>query len=102
MKDSLIEATEQVLPVDRRRGNQPWMTEAILLLMDERRQQKGRGNLERYKELDDEVKRRCWERKEQWLNQRCEEVEQLEKIDTHLMPKKIKEMTGIRKLPGVA
>ena len=97
MKDSLIEATEQVLPVDRRRGNQPWMTEAILLLMDERRQQKGRGNLERYKELDDEVKRRCWERKEQWLNQRCEEVEQLEKIDTHLMHKKIKEMTGIRK-----
>lgn len=42
------------------------------------------------------VQQKCRERKEKWLNQQREEVEQLEHVNNRLMYKKIKEITGKR------
>ena len=44
--------------------------------MKERREKKG---TEEYKQMDKMIKRRCKERKEEWYNSLCKEVEDLEK-----------------------
>ena len=70
------------------------MTEEILDKMDERRRNKER-NPQRYEELDLEIRQECNAAKENWINDQCEEVEQLErdhKIES--MHKKIKEIIG--------
>ena len=58
----LIEATEQVLPVDSRRANQRWMTNVILVMMEERRLLKHNEGL--YRQKDDEIQRECHKAKE--------------------------------------
>ena len=88
MKTSMVEALEEIVPIRARQAIQPWMTEEILGMMDERQQQTKNGD--RYLQLDSEVKMRCKERKEEWLNQRCLEVERLEHTNTRVMHEKIK------------
>ena len=92
IKSSLMDAAEEILPVRPRRAIQPWMTNEILGMMDERQKLCKHGS--RYLELDREIKRKCNERKEEWMNQRCEEVEQLEHTNTRVMHERIREVTG--------
>lgn len=58
---------------------QQWMTDKILQLMDKRREQKAR-NIDRYKELNKEVRRACRRAKECWLAEKCSEIETLRLI----------------------
>ena len=58
----LIEATEQVVPVETRRANQRWMTNEILDMMEERRLIKHNEGLHRQK--DAEIQRECPKTKE--------------------------------------
>ena len=51
-------------------------------------------SIDRYKELDKLVKAMCKERKEEGLRERCQEMEQLERVDSRLMAEKIREITG--------
>lgn len=92
LQQVLLGAVEELVPCERRRAKQRWMTEEILNLMDERRSLK--GNPDRYRELDIEVKRRCKERKEEWLKERCDEVEQLERVNSKQMYEKVREISG--------
>ena len=47
--------------------------------------------------MDRSIKQMCKEKKEEWLGKMCEEVEQLEKVDSRLMAEKIREITGKRR-----
>jgi len=47
-----------------------------------------------YKELDRRIKQKCKERKEEWLRERCKEIEKLEKSESRLMVVKIRKLTG--------
>ena len=69
------------------------MTEEILDFMEQRRRMKSQS-IDRYKDLDRLVKTMCKERKEEWLRERCQEMEQLERVDSRLMAEKIREITG--------
>ena len=69
------------------------MNEEILNMMEERRELKSVSQ-ERYKEMDRRIKVACKIRKEEWLGEKCEEVEALERIDSRLMAEKIREITG--------
>ena len=81
--------------MSQRRARQRWMTDDILDLMEERRCLK--GDRERYDEINREVKRRCRERKEEWFNQQCEEVEQLDRMHMHQKKyERVKQITGIK------
>ena len=95
MKTSLVEAVEAIIPVTARQVMQPWMTDDILDLMGER--QKLRKNSERYLEMDREIKRKCNVRKEEWMNRKCQEVEQLEHTNSRVMHERIKIVTGDRR-----
>ena len=47
--------------------------------------------------MDRTIRRMCNERNAQWLGEKCEEVEQLENVDSRLMAEKIREITGKRR-----
>ena len=87
---------KEAVPKTRRRKRKPWMTEEILDLMDRRRQVKDRDE-EQYTVLNREIHRECNKRKEQWLDEQCEEVEKLSKRNHNAKYDKINELTHKRK-----
>ena len=53
----------------------------------------GKGT-DKYKEIDKEIRHMCKERKEAWWNEKCKEIEELErKHNTKEMHSKLKEMS---------
>ena len=91
LQDSLVGAANEVVPREPQGGRQPWMTEEILELMEERKKVKNvSGN--RYKELDRIIRIECKERREKWLQAKCNEVKQLERMDARLMAEEIREI----------
>ena len=66
------------------------MTQDILSLMDERR--KWKLNTVKYRELDKEIKKKCRERREEWILQKCNEIEDLDKTNSPRVYDKIKEL----------
>ena len=95
LQESLTEAAEELVPKEQQGRRQEWMTQDILDLMEERRVEKIKAT-NRYKELDRLIRRKCKERKEEWLHEKCDELEQLERVDARLMAEKIREVTGKR------
>ena len=94
MKTALLETQTEDIGFQTQMKKQPWMTEEILKIMEERREHKTK-NEHRYRELNRTIRRKCREAKEQWLAERCCEIEQLQqKYDIHNVHKKIKEVTG--------
>ena len=93
LQNSLLAAAEELIPQEPRIGRQQWITEEILQMMENRRRIKNTST-EAYKELDRQIKRKCLERKEEWLKSQCEEMERLERIDSRLTAEKIRELTG--------
>ena len=46
----------------------------------------------KYRELDKEIKKKCRERREEWILQKCDEIEDLEKTNSPRVYDKIKEL----------
>ena len=90
MKTALLETQTEDIGFQTQMKKQPWMTEEILKIMEERREHKTK-NEHRYRELNRTIRRKCREAKEQWLAERCCEIEQLQqKYDIHNIHKKLK------------
>ena len=71
-----------------------WMTDEILDRMEERRRNKER-NPQRYVELNIEIRQACNTAKENWINEQCKEVEEMEKNHrVESMHRKIREVIG--------
>ena len=64
----------------------------ILDLMEERI--KAKADIQKYIELDKQVKKRCNEAKEHWINTQCEEIEANNGVNSKTVHQKIKEVTG--------
>ncbi len=91
LRDAMVSTAEELILKKGKKSKNGWMTQDILNLMKERQKIKARNNQE-YKDLDKEIKKRCLEAKETWLNRQCEEIEK-EPTSAY---KKIKELTGNR------
>ena len=92
MRDILVETAENNLPKEKKRKRQKWMTEEILLMMEDRQKlsdRQGSG----YRELDKQIKKKCREAKENWLNDQCAEVEG-QFGSNHRLYRKINEISG--------
>lgn len=76
LSDAIDEGNQNVLPERRRRRKNKWITDEIFDLMDERRAAKGRNDNE-YRELNRQIKKKCIEAKEKWLDEQCKEIEDL-------------------------
>ena len=73
------------------------MTNDILEMMEERRKLKGQDET-RYEVLNKQVKKKCTEAKEAWLNEQCKEIEELSKRDSQKMYDRVKLLTGKKRL----
>ena len=97
IRDSMNAAAGEVLPKKRKEAKQAWMTEEILDKMKER---KPRTKIQRYKRLKQDIDTECTAAKENFWNQKCAEIENLEATQRHKeMHKKIKEITNERQKP---
>ena len=91
-----LQSANEILPKKKRQAKQPWMTDEILLIMEERRKLK-RGST-KYKELNVKIDNECRLAKEKWLNDKCEEIEELDKRHLTLqLHKETKNLCGIKK-----
>ena len=93
LQSSLVGVAEELIPREPQGRRQPWMTNDILELMEDRRKLKHRSD-NNYKELDRRIKRMCIDRKGEWLQAKCGELEVLERVDSRLLAEKIREITG--------
>ena len=71
---------------------QKWITDDILELMDRRRLAK--GDQQEYERLRKEVRRRCEEAKECWLNEKCQTIDLLQSRAPNAIYKNIEELVG--------
>ena len=67
---AIEEASAVILPKVTRTPNRPWMTEAILRLMDDRRRCKGTDD-QRYRELNRTIHQECRIAKERRMDEKC-------------------------------
>ena len=72
----MVQAAKKVLPWKDRLKRKSRMTNEILQKMQESKKHKG---TKKYKEIDKEIRHMCKERKEAWWNEKCEEIEELER-----------------------
>ena len=97
MQDVLVSAAEDIIPHEKRR-RKAWMTDEILDKMEEKKAEKDR-NPQRYKELNLEIRQACDEAKEEWINEQCKEVKELERQHRiESMHRKIKGVIGKKRL----
>ncbi|GFN90824.1 RNA-directed DNA polymerase from mobile element jockey-like [Plakobranchus ocellatus] len=87
-----MEAATEVIPKVKRKAKQKWMTEEILNLMEERSCAK--GNKEKYEQIHKKVQEKCNMSKENWINEKCTEIEQQRKHAPQTMYRNIEEITG--------
>ncbi|CAH1224416.1 unnamed protein product [Diabrotica balteata] len=95
IKNTLLKPAQESLIEHKSQAKKHWMTEEILLLMEERRKYKGKY-LQKYKEIQRIIKEKIKTAKEIYLMKQCKEIEELEtKYDMRNMHKKIREVTGM-------
>lgn len=93
-KEAIQNAANNTIPAkEPTRPGKGWMTDEILNLVDERRAVKGRNDVQYY-ELTCEIKRKCNEAKEIWLNGECEEVEASILRNSNELYDKVKKLSG--------
>ncbi|GFO33983.1 RNA-directed DNA polymerase from mobile element jockey-like [Plakobranchus ocellatus] len=93
-KSAIMEAATEVIPKVKRKAKQKWMTEEILNLMEERRCAK--GNKEKYEQIHKKVQEKCTMSKENWINEKCKEIEQQRKHAPQTIYRNIEEIIGKR------
>ena len=89
-KQAIKEAAVEVIPPLKRRAKQKWMTEDISKLMDKRRQAK--CNNENYEAIHKEIRNKCDEAKENWIKEKCKEIELHQRSTPKVMYRNIEEI----------
>ena len=96
IKSRIVATAEEVCGKHVPEKRQQWMTVEILQKMEERRRYKDdktRNGIKKYRELKQEIQRLCRYRKNEYMNDKCAEIERLEATHNPLLYKKIKEFT---------
>ncbi|NSM56165.1 hypothetical protein HET73_00315 [Wolbachia endosymbiont of Atemnus politus] len=98
VKNTLKEAAEVTLSKRTSQYKKDWMTEEILNLMKLRKRYKNKNRPE-YHYLNKNIKYRCRLAKEEWYNNKCKEIEDLQKQNNNYnVFRKIEELTGKKKI----
>lgn len=101
VKNIIKKTAQDKLQTNARRAKQKWMTEEILDLMEERRKFRNTDQTE-YRNIDKNIRQKTKLAKENWLNEQCEEIEQLNRQhDLFNLHKKVKETAGVGKKKSV-
>ena len=99
-KESVHEATMECTEKIERKKHKEWMTDEILMCMEERKALKNSANcnVEEYNQKDKEIKKACIIAKEAWFNEKCDEILRLDKCNNSKeLHSKVKEVIGSNK-----
>lgn len=100
VKEVILDTAKESLVPTAAEKSKEWITDEILNLMTQRRLVKHTNPL-KYKEIHKEIGRKCIEAKDQWINNKCTEIETLQaKHDTFNMYKKINDLMGLKRKPN--
>ena len=83
-----VPATE-IIPRKEQKSEQKWMTSEILNLMADRRIARQCQDATKYTEKDRLIRKKCIQAKEEWFNERYEEIEVLSKKNPQLVNEKV-------------
>ena len=92
LKDDIVMVAEEICGKEQRPMRQSWMNSEILSKMEERRKCKIMKEEEKYKKLKHEVQKLCREAKDKYYEDKCKEIEMLDKVHSQLLYQKIKEL----------
>ena len=92
LKESIEKVAEEICGKEQKQKKHSWMNEVILRKMEERRQCKIRNEAEEYKKLKHVIQKLCREAKDKFFEEKCKEIEMLDKAHSQLLYKKLKEL----------
>ena len=92
LKEAIAIVAEEMCERDRMSKKQNWMNSEILNKMEERRKAKNRKDDGLYTRLKHEIQKLCREAKDKYYEEKCREIEVLDKVHSHLLYQKIKEL----------
>ncbi|GFS27117.1 RNA-directed DNA polymerase from mobile element jockey-like [Elysia marginata] len=92
LKTAITKAATEEIPPTERRARQRWMTNEILEIMDKRKQVK--NDKDAYETLHKQIRKKCDEAKEKWLNEKCKNMDLCGKRKPHMIYKNTEEMVG--------
>lgn len=96
LKIAIDETAKEVIGYKTSTEKKKWMTQEILVLMEERKKyKKGQSEEEqnKYKELKRKIQKLCRKEREDYMNRECEEAEELERKDSASFHNKIKDLS---------
>ena len=73
-KKSLHHARDEVIPKKEKKNSEPWVTNDILNFMGKRKMCKRENSINKYKEINKNIKREYAIAKENWYNGKCERI----------------------------
>src|SRR5437867_13249544 len=89
LKEGIVTIAEEICEKEKQPKKQNWMNSEM---MEERRICKNMKAEEQYKRLKNEIRKLCREAKEKYYEDKCKEIEMLDKARSQLMYQKIKEL----------
>src|SRR6187399_3733727 len=93
LKECIEEIAEEICGKEQHKKKQNWMTAEILHTMERRRRYKNLHTVEgdkKYKEIKHSIQKCCREAKDKYFNDKCKEIEMLDKCHNKLLYKKVK------------
>src|SRR3989441_12456290 len=92
LKEGIVTVAEELCGKEKQPKKQNWMNSEILHKMEERRICKHMKAEEQYRKLKNEIRKLCRETKDKYYEDKCKEIEMLDKAHSQLMYQKIKEL----------
>ena len=95
LKSSIGDIAEEICGKEEFQKKQKWMNVHILNMMEEKRKYKMLNTEEgqnKYKELKQLIQRLCREAKNKYFDDKCKEIELLDKVHSQLVYKKMKDL----------
>ena len=92
LKDGISTVAEEICEKEMQPKKQDWMNSEILHKMEERRKCKNTKEEEQYKKLKQEIQKLCRKAKDKYYEEKCKEIEMLDKAHSQLLYQKIKEL----------
>src|SRR6267154_1853093 len=83
---------EEICGKEQRQVRYSWMNSEILSKMEERRKCKNMKEEEKYEKLKHQIQKLCREAKDKYYEDKCKEIEMLDKVYSQLLHQKIKEL----------
>ena len=92
LKEGIATVAVEICGKEQFPKKQNWMNSEILRKMEERRKCKNMTEEEQYKKLKHEIQKLCREAKDKYYDDKCKEIEMLDKAHSQLLYQKIKEL----------